>query len=85
MDKICSSIFENVVPCDTQSFDTILNEIDLENWNINRYKDKLRYYNMYKSDKEKEDYFFLNITRYQRSLMAQLRLGILPLEIEDLF
>ena len=31
---------------------------------------------------EKEDYLNFNITRYQRSLMAQFRLWILPLEIE---
>ena len=37
---------------------------------------------MYKYNLEKEDYLSFNITRYQRSLMAQFRLGILPLEFE---
>ena len=54
----------------------------MERWDLNRYKDKLRYYNMYKYSREKEEYLSFNITRYQRSLMAQFRLGIIPLEIE---
>ena len=78
----CSNTFHVVNPCDIPSVETVLNEIDSDNWNTNRYKDKLRYYNMYKCNREKEDYLSFNITRYQRSLMAQFRLGILPLEIE---
>ena len=78
----CSELFQSVNPCDIPSAKTIVDEIDAENWNINRYKDKLRYYNMYKCNREKEDYLSFNITRYQKSLMAQFRLGILPLQIE---
>ena len=78
----CSELFQSVNPCDIPSVKTIVDEIDAENWNINRYKDKLRYYNMYKCNREKEDYLSFNITRYQKSLMAQFRLGILPLQIE---
>ena len=78
----CSDIFDAVNPCDIPSTENILKGIDIECWNINRYKDKLRYYNMFKYTLEKEDYLSFNITRYQRSLMAQFRLGILPLEIE---
>ena len=43
---------------------------------------KLRYYNLYKYDKTTEDYLLLNLTRYQRSIFAQFRYGILPLQIE---
>ena len=78
----CSDVFHTAIPCDIPSAETILHEIDVDNWDMNRYKDKLRYYNMYKCTREKEDYLSFNITRYQRSLMAQFRLGILPLEIE---
>ena len=77
-----SNVFDDVNPCDIPSVETLLTEIDTDRWDTNRYKDKLRYYNMYKYDKEREDYLGFNITRYQRSLMAQFRLGILPLEIE---
>ena len=56
---------------------------DIGNWDIDRYKSpKLRYYNLYKYDKSTEDYLYLNITEYQRSLFSQFRYGILPLEIE---
>ena len=78
----CSDLFHTANPCDISSAQTMINELDEENWNINRYKDKLRYYNMYKCNREKEEYLSYNITRYQRSLMAQFRFGILPLEIE---
>ena len=78
----CSNVFDAVSPCDIASIKTILNEIDEDNWNVNRYKDKLRYYNMYKYNREKEEYLSFNVTRYQRSLMSQFRLGNLPLEIE---
>ena len=78
----CSNVFDAVNPCDIASIKTILNAIDEDNWNVNRYKDKLRYYNMYECNREKEKCLSFNLTRYQTSLMSQFRLGILPLEIE---
>ena len=54
-----------------------------EDWNTRRYsKEKLRYYNMIKPSLDIENYLFLNIPKYKRSLFAQLRAGILPLNIE---
>ena len=44
--------------------------------------EKLRYYNLYKYDKTTEDYLLLDLTRHQKSIFAQFRCGILPLEIE---
>ena len=56
---------------------------DSQDWDINRYKSqKLRYYNLYKYEKGNENYLHLNISRYQRSILAQFRCGILPLQIE---
>ena len=43
---------------------------------------KLRYYLQFKSDVNTEKYLMVNLTRGQRSLLCQLRLGILPLSIE---
>ena len=43
---------------------------------------KLRYYVKFKSDITTASYLKANITRTKRSLLAQLRLGILPLAIE---
>ena len=37
---------------------------------------------MFKTDFETESYLTLNITRQERSLLAQLRLGILPIRVE---
>ena len=61
----------------------IVDFCDTGDWDIGRYKSqKLRYYNLYKYDKSPEEYLYFNISKYQRSLFAQFRCGILPLEIE---
>ena len=61
----------------------ILAEMDTMDWDIKRYKsEKLRYYNLYKYDNTPAEYVMMNISKYQRSLFAQFRSGILPLEIE---
>ena len=61
----------------------ILAEIDAMDWDIKRYKsEKLRYNNLYKYDNTPAEYVMMNISKYQRSLFAQFRSGILPLEIE---
>ena len=46
------------------------------------YKPKLRNYTKFKQELYVEDYVKVNICRMQRSLIAQLRMGILPLNIE---
>ena len=62
---------------------SVLIDSDSDDWDNRRYRsDKLRYYNLYKGDKNCADYLKMNITKYQRSLFAQFRSGILPLEIE---
>ena len=45
-------------------------------------KPKLRTYVRFKDHHNTEDYVKFNISRKQRSLMAQFRIGILPLHIE---
>ena len=45
-------------------------------------KPKLRNYVKFKQNINVEDYVISNISRSQRSLLAQLRMGILPLNIE---
>ena len=37
---------------------------------------------MYKYENSAADYLFMNVSKFQRSLLAQFRCGILPLEIE---
>ena len=54
-----------------------------QHWSQNiMFKPKLRYYIQYKQDIETEAYVKSNLTRSKRSLLAQLRLSILPLQIE---
>ena len=76
-------VFENLEICDLeQAYDSLLN-YENNKWNASRYNNpKLRYYNMYKYSLETENYLFFNIPRYHRSLFAQFRAGILPLNIE---
>ena len=54
-----------------------------EEWsNTVGYKPKLRNYVKFKQNINVEEYVISNISRSQRSLLAQLRMGILPLNIE---
>ena len=75
--------FENQLVCDVDVVKNLLFENDESDWDISRYKsDKLRYYNLFKSKKEPEEYINLNSNKYHRSLLAQFRCGILPIQIE---
>ena len=70
-------------PCNIDHAKTFLLNEDCTDWDMKRFRsDKLRYYNLYKTEKAKADYVNFNISKYQRSLYAQFRCGILPLEIE---
>ena len=44
---------------------------------------KLRTYTKHKVEYKKESYLTCNVSKSQRSLLAQLRLGMLPLAIES--
>ena len=60
-----------------------LKTIEEDQWNTRRSdKPKLRFYNMFKPDFNQEDYLNLNVHKFQRSLFAQFRAGILPLQVE---
>ena len=62
----------------TKLFDTMY-----EHWAENvAFKPKLRYYIQHKQNIETEQYIKKSISRSKRSLLAQLRTGILPLHIE---
>ena len=76
-------MFENVIPCDIDEASVIFSANEQNDWDLSRYNsDKLRYYNLYKNEKCVEDYVTLNVSKYHRSLFAQFRFGILPLQIE---
>jgi len=78
-----SSLFDTRDPCDLGLALSALQDTDFLRWNSSRYnKPKLRYYNMYKADIAQEDYLNYDIPKYQRSIFAQFRAGILPLQVE---
>jgi hypothetical protein len=45
-------------------------------------KPKLRFYVLFKNSLEPEKYVSLNLSRYERSVLAQIRLGILKIHVE---
>ena len=62
--------------------DTMMEEFR-DNWKqLTTLKPKLRTYVQFKSEYSTEQYVSLNLSRTQRSMLSQLRLGILPLHIE---
>jgi hypothetical protein len=76
-------LYENFMPCNiklaTNQF------IHLENIEWKKAivdKPKLRLYRMLKSDKGTEKFVKINMTRHERSQLAQLHFGILSIEIE---
>ena len=79
----CHDSYHSVTPCNMNYASEALHMIDETDWDINRYKsDKLRYYNLYKCSKDPEEYVNFNMKKYHRSIFAQFRCGILPLQIE---
>lgn len=72
-----------VTPCDvelaTRRVECFMNDswlLEIQN------KPKLRTYVLFKSKFGAEDYVSMHLTKYQRSLFAQLRCGVLPLQVE---
>ena len=69
--------------CDMVAAHTTISAINESEWENKRYRfPKLRYYNMYKSNFSVEEYVNCNMPKWQRSVLAQFRAGILPLEVE---
>ena len=60
-----------------------LNNADNQEWKSKLlYKPKLRTYAKCKEDKCVENYVVVNLTSKERSMLAQLRMGVLPLNLE---
>ena len=60
----------------------ILQESEVEWKEALKNKPKLRSYRQFKQSFDTQNYVNLNMSKYQRSLTARLRLGILPIAIE---
>ncbi len=76
-------IYLNRKTCDLASIKEKLLSLYISEWKTKiQQMPKLRTYRQLKENFETEYYVRINLTRSQRSLIAQLRLGILPLELE---
>lgn len=83
MDDInCSELYVDKLKCDIDYCETKLMHEYVHNWNVTRKeKPKLRTYNLFKKDFGVEKYV-KTCDKYLRSHIAQIRSGILPLNIE---
>ena len=76
-------VFRNRLPCDVTQFKTKMFLNYKERWATEIWlKPKLRTYVLIKDTYSPEPYVYLNLTRSQRSVCAQIRSGTLPLAIE---
>ena len=76
-------VYENMAICDLPLCFKKIEELANAEWtdNVNS-KPKLRTYKLFKTKSLLEKYVKINLSVRERSLLAQLRMGILPLAIE---
>ena len=75
--------FHQKLHCDLETVKVNLHNQDCEQWSHDVYtKPKLRTYRIFKSNFETEHYIKSIYNRQHRSILAQLRCGILPLALE---
>ena len=76
-------VFDSLAVCPVTDAMATLARIDNQDWKRQILtKPKLRTYRIFKTELETELYVKYHLPRRQRSLLAQFRLGILPLRIE---
>lgn len=79
----CSDCFNNRTKCDVKDCLKKLEDEYVYDWNLKRIdKPKLRLYNTFKHDYSSENYVRNICDKQIRSHLAQLRAGILPINIE---
>ena len=77
------SVFEEKIPCNIRELQIVIDNIWKEKWKNNvPFKPKLRTYMSFKEQYCTEEYVKFCIPRKERSLLAQIRFGTLPLHIE---
>ena len=75
--------FYNRLPCDINVASIKLFEVQEAEWKAAMSKKpKLRFYRLFKTTLAVENYVKFNLTPSQRSITAQLRSGVLPINIE---
>ena len=79
----CYNVFNSKLPVCMVNLSNSLQVINENDWKTNvNSKPKLRLYSKFKENFKADDYVLSLMPRYERSLLAQLRLGILPLRVE---
>ena len=79
----CLNLYDSLSPCCLSDCVNALERAESSNWKDDvASKPKLRTYAMIKPEFGLERYISLNLTPFQRSVLAQIRFGILPLAIE---
>ena len=84
----CLDLFDNNVPIiNFKEFlnhakKTLLSHYEISWRLLATKKTKLGIYNEYKNDYHVEKYCQIHLKRFQRSLLARLRLGVLPIQVE---
>ena len=77
------NIFDNNLICNLQQIPELLRNLDNEEWlKVVDSKPKLRTYKLFKQEIYQENYLKYYIPKFERSLISQIRCGILPLKIE---
>ena len=76
-------VFYNKTVCDMSNCKKLLLSKEEEDWKVLLVnKPKLRFYRIFKNTFKPETYVKLNLSVHERSQLAQLRFGILPLKVE---
>ena len=78
-----SKLFDNREPCNISQCEELFHQIAEEEWKkaVNN-KPKLRTYQSFKDNLNPADYFKYNLSKYDRSILAKFRSGILQLRVE---
>ena len=77
------NFYNSFMTCNINTVKNLLIQKHIQNWKSRILsKPKLRFYNIFKNIPMTENYVSMNLSSIERSYLAQLRLGILPLEIE---
>ena len=75
--------YDNKSQCDLEIMRSKLMELECNTWaNSLDAKPKLRTYRTFKEDYKQEHYLTMNLSRTERSCLAQFRSGVLPIRVE---
>ena len=71
------------LPCDVETCSEKLDQIDNIEWHEKlNFKPKLRSYKLFKFATFTENYILMNLSSKERSMVSQIRMGILPINLE---